>query len=189
MSTSDIAKALALDPTQVRKDLAYTGAKGRPRVGYELEALIVQLERFLGWDNKSEAFLVGAGYLGSALLGYHGFQARGLHLVAAFDTDPNRVGSVVHGVEIFHISRLVSLAQRLHVHIGVLTVPAAAAQACAETMVEGGILAIWNFAPTQLSLPEQIIVENEHLDESLAVLSRRLFNALQTRRGAGLGQD
>lgn len=181
VSTADLAQALKLDPTQVRKDLSLAGATGRPRVGYDLAELLTTVETFLGWHNATDAFLVGTGQLGSALLRYEGFGQRGLNILAAFDTDPNKIGTIVHGREIMHVSRLVGLAKRMRVLLGILTVPGEAAQPTAEKMVEGGMIAIWNFAPATLSLPEGIIVENEHLDETLAVLSHRLSLSLESR--------
>ncbi len=181
VSTTAIGRALRLDPTQVRKDLACTGAEGRPRVGYRVDDLIVVLEEFLGWRNVSEAFLVGAGHLGSALLGYEGLRNHGLDVIAAFDSHPAKVGQDVHGVKVLDIERLPGLARRMGVHIGVLTVPVDAAQEVAERMVEGGILSIWNFAPVSLQLPEKIFVQNGELYAQLAVLLRRTEEAVSRK--------
>ncbi len=174
VSCTRIAEELKQDPTQVRKDLAFTGITGKPRVGYDLDELIAKIEHFLGWDNLSDAFLAGAGNLGRALLGYSGFTAHGLNIVAAFDTDPQKVGSQVYNREVLPLEKLPDLARRMHVAIGIITVPAAAAQNVADLMVAGGIYAIWNFAPAQLNVPENVIVEHEHLSATLAVLSRKL---------------
>ena len=173
VSTTDIGRALRLDPTQVRKDLAFAGAEGRPRVGYHVAELIDVLELFLGWRNSSDAFLVGTGHLGSALLGYHGLREHGLNLVAAFDSSPSKVGQEVHGVTVLDVARLPGLASRMRVHIGVLTVPSDAAQETAEKMVEGGIVSIWNFAPISLRLPDEIFVQSGELYGQLAVLLRQ----------------
>ncbi|HPC60383.1 MAG TPA: redox-sensing transcriptional repressor Rex [Verrucomicrobiota bacterium] len=178
VSCTEIGAGLALDPTQVRKDLETAGVAGRPRIGYAVTDVVDQLEQFLGWKKVNEAFLVGAGSLGSALLGYRKFEECGLKIVAAFDADPARVGRRIHGTHVLALPKLPGLARRMHVLIGIITVPAEAAQGVADLLVEGGIRAIWNFAPVRLHLPEGIIVHNEDLYCSLAALSQKLAAAL-----------
>lgn len=178
VSCTLIGKHLKLDPTQVRKDLEITDIVGKPKVGYTVVELIAAIETFLGWNNSNEAFLVGAGNLGSALLGYERFKRTGLNIVAAFDSNPALIGTHTHGKEVLPIEKLVDLAKRMSVHIGIITVPASAAQQVADLMVEGGIKAIWNFAPVHLRLPDDIIVQNEDLYNSLASLSHKLAKAL-----------
>jgi redox-sensing transcriptional repressor len=185
VSCTHIADELDLTSIQVRKDLAVTGIVGKPRIGYAVNELIDAVEDFLGWKNTSDAFLVGAGSLGSALLGYGGFQDAGLNLVAAFDVDPSKIGTQIHGREVLALDRLHDLASRMHVLIGVLTVPAAAAQDAATQMVMAGMRAIWNYTPVTLEVPEGVIVEDVKLTASLAVLSSRLADLLRgetTRR-------
>ncbi len=173
-----IGRELRLDPTQVRKDLEITEITGRPKVGYPVAGLIRAIEEFLGWNNSHDAFLAGAGSLGRALLGYEKFRQCGLNIMAAFDTDPAKIGTEVAGRHVLPLEMLPGLARRMNIHIGIVTVPAAAAQDVAGLMVDGGILAIWNFAPVSLSLPERIIVQNEDLYRSLAGLSFRLAQRL-----------
>lgn len=170
-----VAKELDLDPIVVRKDLAITGVVGRPRLGFALDEIIDGVERFLGWNNTTDAFLVGAGFLGSALLGYKGFQQQGLRIVAAFDADPNIVGKRVHGKEVLPIGKLQDLAKRMHVQIGILTVPERVAQEVADMMVEAGIRGIWNFTPVKLDVPDNVILQREDLAQSLAVLSHKIY--------------
>jgi len=184
VSCTHIAADLALDPTQVRKDLAVTGIVGRPKVGYAVPALIAAIEHFLGWDNTTEAFLVGAGSLGTALLGYEGFREHGLQIVAAFDVDDVKIGQQIHGKRVLPLRKLSSLARRMHVRLGIITTPAGAAQEVADLMVEGGIKGIWNFAPASLKLPAGVIVENMQLSSSLAVLSNKLHGALRHEAAA-----
>jgi redox-sensing transcriptional repressor len=179
VSCTDIGEDLKLDPTQVRKDLEAAGIAGRPRIGYATAAVVDGIERFLGWKKVSEAFLVGAGSMGSALLGYRKFEECGLKIVAAFDSDPAKVGGKIHGKHVLALAKLTDLAQRMHVLIGIITVPAEQAQAVAELLVEGGVRAIWNFAPLRLRVPEHIIVHNEDLYCSLASLSQKLGQALE----------
>lgn len=182
VSCTTIAAALKLDPTQVRKDIEATGIVGKPKVGYPLITLVQWIENFLGWNNTNEAFLVGVGSLGSALLGYEKFRRLGFNLVAAFDTDPEKVGRAVAGVEVRHLNEMVDLAQRMHIHIGVIATPAAVAQSTANLMVECGMRAIWNFAPAHLRVPEFVIVQNEDLYHSLAFLSFRLERMMSAER-------
>lgn len=179
VSCTQIGAMLGLDPTQVRKDIEVTGIVGRPRVGYGVAELLKAIETFLGWDNISSAFLVGAGSLGSALLGYTKFQQYGLEIVAAFDSDPAKANKRIHDKVVLPLSKMADLAERMHVHIGIITVPAGAAQRVADLMVEGGIRAIWNFAPVRLQVPEKVIVHNEDLYCSLASLSQKLAQQLQ----------
>ena len=174
VSCTAIAKALHLDPTGVRKDLAFTGIIGKPRVGYLLEELQRAIETFLGWTTTSEAVLVGAGDFGRALLGYKPFTERGLEIVVAFDVDPELVGNTVRGKPVLAMDALGDTIRKRDIRIGIITTPAAAAQAIADTMVEAGIRAIWNFAPATLDVPEGVILEHVELAASLAVLSSKL---------------
>jgi redox-sensing transcriptional repressor len=179
VSCTDIGAHLKLDPTQVRKDLEAAGIAGRPRIGYATAAVVDGIERFLGWQKVSEAFLVGAGSMGSALLGYRKFEECGLKIVAAFDSDPRKIGQVIHEKHVLALEKLADLIQRMHVLIGIITVPAAEAQEVAEVLVAGGVRAIWNFAPVRLRVPEHLIVHNEDLYCSLASLSQKLGQALE----------
>lgn len=181
VSCTHIANELALDSTQVRKDLALTGIAGKPRVGYDLASLIGAIEVFLGWDRVTDAFLVGAGSLGRALIGYENFAGFGLNIVAAFDVSDGKIGQDIFGRPVHHMSSLPEMAARLGVVMGILTVPAAAAQAAAEIMAASGIRGIWNFAPVKLDLPASVAVENVELVSSLAVLSLGLFGAGRER--------
>ncbi|HOI56396.1 MAG TPA: redox-sensing transcriptional repressor Rex [Phycisphaerae bacterium] len=179
VSCTHIATELGLDPTQVRKDIQVTGIVGKPRVGYLVPELIDAIETFLGWKNSTDAFLVGVGHLGTALLGYGGFREYGLNIVAAFDKSPEKIGTQVHGREVQSVDSMAELAQRMHILIGILTVPADSAQDLADLLVFGGIRAVWNFTPVKLHLPPAIIVENVQLSASLAVLSNKLAESLK----------
>lgn len=174
VSCSTIGQALNLVPVQVRKDLQYTGIVGRPKTGYLVDELLQSIETFLGWNNVNEAFLAGAGNLGTALLGHERFSRFGLQIVAAFDTDPRKIGQWIHDKAVMPLEKLADLAQRMSVHLGIITVPGEVAQAIADEMVKGGIQAIWNFAPVKLKVPANIIVHNEDLYSSLASLSWKL---------------
>lgn len=174
VSCSLIGLDLNLVPVQVRKDLQYTGIVGKSKTGYAVPELIAAIETFLGWNNVHEAFLAGAGNLGTALLGHERFSNFGLRIVTAFDTDPEKIGQWIHGKMVLPLDKLADLAKRMSIHLGIITVPAEHAQSIAEEMVAGGIQASWNFAPVRLKLPPHIIVHNEDLYSSLASLSWKL---------------
>lgn len=189
VSSSQLASALGLEPIQVRKDLEAIGVTGQPRVGFPVVELVQAIERFLGWDNTTDAFILGAGHLGTALAGYRGFENRGLNVVALFDNDPRKVGQTVHGKEVLHIDKLGNLANRLHVHIAILTVPAEVAVGVAQLAIDAGIQAIWNFTPTKLIVPENVILERVDLAASLAVLSSKLAARLRPAEPAAEAQE
>jgi len=189
ISCTVIGSELKLDATQVRKDIEMTGTVGRPKVGYEINELINAIERFLGWDKITEAFLVGAGNLGEALMGYPGFTDCGLSIVAAFDVDPNKCHRVIHGKHVRHISKLTGLMRRMRVQFGIITVPGEHAQQAADLLVEGGAMAIWNFAPVKIHVPENVIVTNEDLYCSLAVLSQKMTRRLAETRSKGAAKS
>ncbi len=183
VSCSVVARALDLDPTQVRKDIGSTGIVGKPKVGYPTLVLIRRIEDFMGWNNAKEAILVGAGGMGSALMGYEKFRKFGLHIVAAFDIDPDKIGQDVHGKVVQHVDALPGLAQSMHIRLGVIATPAAAAQQVADLMAGSGIRAIWNFAPVHLRVPDSVILQNVDLYDSLASLSFKLERRLMEERG------
>lgn len=154
----------------VKKDIEMTGAAGKTGVGYVIPDLIADIENFLGWNNPNDAVIVGVGNLGSALLGYETFRRHGLNFVAAFDADPALIGRRIHGVEVLSPAKLRALIPRLHIKTSVLTVPAAAAQETADTLIEAGITRIWSFAPVMLSVPDDVMVQREDLAAGLAEL-------------------
>jgi len=174
VSSSTIGRELLLEPTQVRKDLELIGLSGKPKVGFAVADLLRGIEAFLGWDRPKEAVLAGAGSLGSALLRYERFREYGISIVAAFDTDPLKIGTHLGGKEVFILDSLPGRARRMGVQLGIITTPPQAAQRVADLMVEGGIRAIWNFAPVHVRIPGHVVLQNEDLGHSLAALSLRL---------------
>lgn len=182
VSCTQISESLDLGTVQVRKDLAMTGIVGRPKVGYQIPELINAIETFLGWKNTRDAFLVGAGSMGSALLGYEGFNESGLNIVAAFDADPAKIGTRIHDKEVLAWETFHDLAQRMHILIGILTVPASVAQEVTNAMILAGVRAIWNYTPAKLEVPPSIVVEDVRLSSSLAMLSSRLTQLLESQR-------
>lgn len=178
VSSAVVAEKLGLDPVLTRKDLAMAGVGGRPRRGYPAHELQHALNHALGWDNATDALIVGAGSLGNALLGCAGFEEQNLNIAVVFDSDPALVGKSLHGVKVRPMEDVPELVKRLKIRIGILTVPNAAAQDCADRLVSADVRGIWNFAAVQLAVPKGVIVQNIDLAESLAVLS----HAIATRR-------
>ena len=169
ISATTIAKALELGDVQVRKDLACISEAGRQKVGRSRRNLIRDLERHLDLATKTGAVLVGAGKLGRALLEYPGFMEYGMTIMAGFDlnSDEEPLGP---GKPVYPMSRLRSFCQTYAVTIGIITVPAESAQEICDRLVECGIKAIWNFAPVQLTVPEDVLVQNENLALSMTAL-------------------
>lgn len=173
ISAPKMAEELEFDPTQIVKDLSVTGIKGKPKVGYNIAELISTIEDYLGFNKNNEAFLVGAGKLGQALLSYHELQGFGVHIIAAFDVDPQKVDTQYGNTRILHTDKLGELAKRLGVAIGILTTPSSVAQATAEAMVKSGIKAIWNLTPVRLKLPDHVIIQDTSMYSNVAVLLKR----------------
>ena len=159
VSSTQISKEINIDASQIAKDLSYVNISGRTRVGYEVDTLIAVLEDFLGFTDMHKAFLFGVGSLGGALLRDSGLKHFGLEIVAAFDVNPELVGTTLNGV---------------------LTVPIEIAQQITDTMITGGIKAVWNFTPFRIRVPENIVVQNTSLYAHLAVMFNRLnFNEIK----------
>ena len=173
ISATTLANALGMGEVQVRKDLAMVSDGGRPKVGYLRESLIEDISQFLGYDNTTDAILIGAGKLGQALLGYIGFEAYGLNILAAFDAAPV-AEQTEEGKPIYHIDELERFCRANNVLMGIITVPAEHAQQVSDKLIGAGIKAIWNFAPIHLDVPANILVQNENMATSLAVLSMHL---------------
>ena len=181
ISATALANALGMGEVQVRKDLAMVSDGGRPKIGYLRERLIDDLEQFLGYDNTTDAVLIGAGQLGQAPLGYGGFDAYGLHILAAFDANP-AAEKTVDGKPIYPISQLEGFCKINKVLMGIITVPAEHAQSVCDQLIACGIKAIWTFAPTHLEVPEHILVQYENMATSLAVLSMHLQAQIKEKK-------
>lgn len=171
ISATAIARALGLGEVQVRKDLSAVSGRGKPRVGYSVGELAAALRAALGERSGCEAVIVGAGKLGSALLGYGGFEDYGISVRRAFDNDPARLSDAV-----LPLGELRSYCTLHQVEIGVIATPPAAAQQVAELLVHSGIRAIWCFSSTRLRLPPDITVQYENLAPSLAHLHQKVKN-------------
>ena len=181
ISATALANALGMGAAQVRKDLAMVSDGGRPKIGYLRESLIDDIEQFLSYDNTTDAVLIGAGKLGQALMGYGGFDEYGLNILAAFDADP-KTDKTEEGKPIYNITKLAHFCRTHKVLMGIITVPAEAAQEVADQLIAGGIKAIWNFAPAHLDVPPNILVQNENMATSLAVLSVHLQDQIKEEK-------
>ncbi len=179
ISGTYIATELELEPIQVRKDLAITGIVGKPKKGYPVAILISAIEHFLGWDSAKNAIIVGSGNLGTALSGYQEFQYHGLHFVAAFDTDTNKIGTDIHGVPVLSMEVLPESVKNLDATIAILTVPSPHAQDIADTLVAAGITAIWNFTNYKLKVPSHVVVQQEALISGFAMLCVKRLSAAE----------
>lgn len=173
ISATALANALGMGEVQVRKDLAMVSDGGRPKIGYLREALIDDIEQFLGYDNTTDAILIGAGKLGQALMGYSGFDEYGLNILAAFDAQP-KMNRTEEGKPVYPIEKLPQFCKSHKVLMGIITVPAEGAQSVADQLIAVGVKAIWNFAPVHLDVPAGTLVQNENMATSLAVLSVHL---------------
>jgi redox-sensing transcriptional repressor len=174
VSSRHLAQFFRIDDTQVRKDVSLIGYKGKPKAGYSILGLKKAIEEFLGINYENTAILIGAGRLGSALSQYPGLAQYGLRLVAIFDNDPARTGSVLGAFTILPMESLQRVVRSFDVGIAIICVPKDAAQSVAGRIVSLGIKAIWNFSPTQLTVPVDVIVRNENIAIGLAILSHYL---------------
>lgn len=177
-ASSALAAELGLTEIQVRKDLATVSKSGKPKVGYVIVDLIRDIEKALGYDNVHDAVLVGAGKLGRALMDYQGFREYGLNIVAGFDIKATGLETEA-GKPIYPMDKLEDLCKRLQIHMGIITVPADAAQEVCDQLVNAGIVAIWNFAPAHIWTPDDIYVKSENMASSLAVISNYLKVRMQ----------
>ena len=181
ISATTISKELRLGEVQVRKDLAMVSGSGRPRVGYETEALIEQLEDCLGYNKLTYAVLVGAGRLGSALLQYGGFEHFGVKIKAAFDSN-EQVINLDSETEILPMKHFDLYCKENNISLGIITVGEGSAQVVCDQMIKSGITAIWNFAPCKLQVPDSVLLQNENLALSLAHLRNQLSRSVENNK-------
>ena len=174
ISATAISKGLSLGDVQVRKDLAAVSGKGKPRIGYEREKLINDIESHLGYDKLTGAVLVGAGKLGKALLDFDGFEEYGVRIIAAFDCNeqPMRIGR--SDKPVLPIRELASFCKQNEVRLGIITTGQGSAQEVLDEMVRCGITAVWNFAQCELNAPCGVILKQENLALSLAYLNNQI---------------
>jgi redox-sensing transcriptional repressor len=175
-SSGQLGSLLGFSDAQVRKDLAYFGHFGHPGVGYRCDELVAAIRRILGTDRDWPVAIIGTGNLGHALLGYRGFSHQGFRIVAAFDTDPKKIGENIDGVLIYDLGRLPEVVAQHKIKMALIAVPAAAAQAAADRLVAAGIEGIVNFAPVTLNLPPTVSLVGVDLAMELEQLSFSVVN-------------
>lgn len=174
ISSNDLSKKMRVTASQIRQDLNNFGGFGQQGYGYNVKYLYTEIGKILGLDIVHPMIIVGAGNLGQALANYVEFEKRGFKLVGIFDVNPVLEGIVVRGIEIQMISDLPFFMKENNIEIAILTLPKNKARDMAEILIENGIKAIWNFAHIDLDTPDDVIVENVHLSESLMTLSYNL---------------
>ena len=185
ITSAQLGAVLHIDPTQVRKDFGAIGLMGISRVGYEVCEVCRAIRMVFGFDRPFPAVLVGAGHLGTALLSYPGFVRYGLRIVAAFDNDPSTVGGHIEEVKVHGIRSLKPFVRKHQIRMAILTTPVAVSQTMTERLVSAGIKAIWNFSPTRLTTPADVLVRNEHISLGLAQVAYHL-NTLRNQESDSL---
>ena len=176
ISSSELSNRMNVTASQFRQDLNNFGGFGQQGYGYNVEFLYKEMGRILGLEEKNNIIIIGAGNLGQALANNQEFDKNGFSIVGLFDVNPRLIGMTVRGVEVYDIDMLETFIQEHDVRIAALTLPKAKAPELAERLVGLGIRAFWNFAPMDLNLPEDIIIENVQLADSIMTLSYRIHN-------------
>ncbi len=175
VSSLKIAEGVGVTSAQVRKDFAYFGEFGTRGVGYDVQSLLNDILNILGLNKTWHVVLVGAGNLGKALSMYNPFKERGFQLVAIFDNDESKISTRINGVKVYPINRMKEIVDHFNAEIGILTVPAVAAQETCNALMESGIKAILNFSPTMLVINRDVELRNVDLSVQLEVLT---FNTI-----------
>ena len=175
ISSNDLAKRMNVTASQIRQDLNNFGGFGQQGYGYNVQYLQGEIGKLLGLDRKKHVIIIGAGHLGQALANYANFSRRGFEVKALFDVDPAIVGKEIRSAKIYSLDYLETYLAENEVDIATLTLPRAHALEVINRLCSGGVKAIWNFAHTDLPVPENVLVENVHLSESLMELSYRMI--------------
>ncbi len=176
VSSTGIARGINVDASQIAKDLSFLDIKGKTRIGYEVALLEHKLEEFLGFRKRHRAAVIGVGSLGRALMQDSGLTNYGLEVVAGFDVDPAKIGTTHEGMPVYDVACLGEKARELGMEIGIVTVPVEYAQDAADSIVEAGLKAIWNFTPYRIQVPEEIVVTNTSIYAHLAVMYNRMLS-------------
>lgn len=182
ITSGQLGMVLDVDASQVRKDFSAVGLVGVSRVGYDVCEVCRTIRSALGFDNAYEAVLVGAGHLGVALANYGGFERYGLRVVAAFDSNPELIGERIGKLTVKSVHDLKSFVEERRIPAAILTTPASVAQSLADLLVMAGVKALWNFTPTRLNVPDNVLARNEHISVGLAQISFHLNTVLDGDR-------
>ncbi len=176
ISSKELSERMKVTASQIRQDLNNFGGFGQQGYGYNVEYLYTEIGKILGLDRKYKVAIVGAGNLGQALANYTDFEKRGFVVSGIFDVNPRLIGMTIRGIEVRLIDDLEDFVKSKNVDIAALTLPKMKAPQIAADLVKWGVKAFWNFAPTDLNLPPDVVVENVHLAESLMRVSYNLKN-------------
>jgi len=174
ISSKELSEKMKVTAFQIRQDLNNFGGFGQQGYGYNVEYLHSEIGKILGLEKQYSLIIIGAGNLGQALANYADFERRGFFVKGIFDINPRLVGMSIRGIEIKNVDELEDFVKNNDIDIAALTVPKAKAPQVAADLVKWGIKGIWNFAPTDLNLPDDVVVENVHLSDSLMKLSYKL---------------
>ena len=176
ISSKELSQKMNVTASQIRQDLNNFGWFGQQGYGYNVEFLYNEMGRILGLDRTNNIIIIGAGNLGQALANNQDFDSNGFKIIGLFDVNPRLIGMTVRGVEVYDIDMLEDFLSKNEVMIAALTLPKNKATKIAGELVDLGIKALWNFAPVDLNLPDDVIVENVHLSESIMTLSYRIHS-------------
>lgn len=179
ISSQELSNITGFTASQIRQDLNNFGGFGQQGYGYNVEDLHMELGKILGLEHKFKAVIVGAGNLGQAIADYRGFEDAGFSVVSIFDRNPRVIGLQIRGIEIRDVELMPEYIKENNIEIGIITVPKESAQEVADKYVKSGIKGIWNFAPTDLNVPDEVVVEDVRLNESLFILSYFLKTKIQ----------
>ena len=174
ISSQELGARMGLTASQIRQDINCFGTLGQQGYGYNVAELRAHIGSILGLGLGYDMIIVGAGNIGQAVAWYPGFSQRGFEPIAMFDVKPDMIGRVIRGVPVYNVTELRAFLAEHPALIGVVATPARVAQQVAQQMIEGGVRAIWNFAPIDLKVPATVAVNNVHLTDSLLVLTYRL---------------
>ena len=174
VSSTQMAKEINVDASQIAKDLSFLNIRGKTRIGYEVDTLVSELAEFLGFGIEHKAFMIGVGSLGSALIQDQGLLQYGLNIVAGFDINPAIIGKNIRGVPVYSMDKLGTKQKELDTEIGILAVPVEHAQDATDTMIACGLQAIWNFTPFRIKESGDIVIQNTSIYAHLAVMYNRL---------------
>lgn len=174
ISSNELSKRMKVTASQIRQDLNNFGGFGQQGYGYNVSYLYSEIAKILGIDRQHNLIIIGAGNLGQAIANYTNFERRGFVIKGMFDVNPKLIGLVIRGIEIRSVDELETFIQENDIQMAALTIPKTKAPEIADRLVKAGVKAIWNFAHTDLVVPDDVVVENVHLSESLMRLSYRV---------------
>lgn len=176
VSSQELSNITGLTASQIRQDLNHFGGFGQQGYGYNVEELKSEIEKIIGIDKSYKAIIIGIGNIGRAIMNYRGFQDSGFNIVGLFDKSEDLIGQEFNGVVVQDVDHLADYMKKDKADIALIAIPADRAQQICEVLVDGGIGGIWNFAPIDLKLPKNVVLENVHLDESLYTLTYYMNN-------------